>query len=294
MAAWDGLDEVVAVAEAGSFVGAARMLGTSTSHVSRAVARLEQRLDSRLFHRTTRRVALTDTGRAFVEQSRRIIEDRDELLALTSGAGEPEGELRLTCSTALGERFVAPIVQRFASAHPRLSVSLDLTNRVVDLIGEGYDIGIRTGRVSDARLVSRQIAARPIETCAAPAYLDTVGSPGRIDDLDAHQCLIGTSATWHFVEDGQPRTYTPRGRWRCNSGVAIVDAALAGMGVCQLPAFYVRQHISAGRLRPVLVACRSAPEPVWIVYPQRRHLLLKVRNLADRLEAELQPALAAA
>lgn len=294
MTLWDGLDEVVAVADAGSFVGAAQMLGSSTSHVSRAVARLEQRLDARLFDRTTRRVALTDTGRAFVEHGRRIIQDRDELLALTSGAGEPEGELRLTCSTALGERFVAPIVQRFARAHPRLSVSLDLTNRVVDLIGEGYDIAIRTGRVSDARLVSRRIAARPIETCAAPAYLDAAGSPGRIDDLDAHQCLIGTGATWHFVEDGQSRAYTPRGRWRCNSGTAIVDAALAGMGVCQLPAFYVRQHINAGRLRPVLAACRSAPEPVWIVYPQRRHLLLKVRNLADRLEAELQPALAVA
>ncbi len=291
--AWEGLDEAVAVADAGNFVRAAQLLGTSTSHVSRAVARLERRLDTRLFNRTTRRVELTDTGRAFIEQSRRIIQERDELLALASGAGEPQGELRLTCSTALGERFVAPIVQRFAKAHPRLSVSLDLTNRVVDLIGEGYDIGIRTGRVSDARLVSRQIASRPIETCAAPAYLDAAGTPGRIDDLDAHQCLIGTGTTWHFAEDGQPRSYTPRGRWRCNSGGVIVDAALAGMGLCQLPAFYVRQHIKAGRLRPVLASYGSAPEPVWIIYPQRRHLLLKVRNLADALEAALPRALAA-
>lgn len=284
---WEGLEEVVAVADAGSFVGGAAILGLSTSHVSRAVARLEQRVDSLLFHRTTRRVALTDTGRAFVDQSRRIIEDRDALLSSVHGSGEPQGHLSITCSIALGERFVAPIIRRFAETHPRISVSLDLTNRVVDIIGEGYDIGIRTGHVADPRLVSRQIASRSIEVCAAPSYLAIAGEPNGIEDLTRFECLIGTSTTWNFIDRGIGRVFAPQGRWRCNSGAAVADAAVAGMGICQLPAFYVRAHLDAGRLHAIMSKFRVEPEPVWAVYPQRRHLMPKVRDLISLLEAGL-------
>lgn len=288
---WDGLEEVVAIADAGSFVGGAAILGVSTSHVSRAVARLEDRLDAKLFHRTTRRVTMTDIGRTFVDQCRRIVQERDELFSQASGSGEPQGELRITCSTALGERFVAPIVSRFTEAHPRLSVTLDLTNRLVDILGEGYDLGIRTGHVVDARVVARRIASRPIEVCAAPSYLDRVGEPAEIEDLREHQCLVGTSSNWHFLENGVPRIFTPRGRWRCNSGSAVVEAALAGMGVCQLPAFYVRDYLGDGRLRAVLQEYRADPEPIWAISPQRRHLMPKVRNLIEILETELHGAL---
>ena len=285
---WEGLEEVVAIADAGTFVGAAAILGVSTSHISRVVVRLESRLGTILFHRTTRRVGLTDTGRAFVKQSRRIIQERDELLSLVSGSGEPQGELRITCSIALGERFVAPVVRRFTNAHRRLSVTLDLTNRLVDIVGEGYDVGIRTGQVSDSRLIGRQIASRPIEVCASPSYLEEFGAPSSIKDLVHHECLVGTSTTWHFLENNIPRIFSPRGRWRCNSGAAVADAAIAGMGICQLPAFYVRDHIAAGHLRPVLERYRGEAEPILAVYPHRRHLLPKVRNLADALADELQ------
>ncbi|ARR55684.1 LysR family transcriptional regulator [Rhizorhabdus wittichii DC-6] len=291
MAGWDGLEEIVAIADTGSFVGAARRLRVSASQISRAVQRLEHRLRAELFIRTTRSVQLTEAGRTLVEQCRRIIDERDEALQLARGQGEMQGEVRLTCSTALGERFVAPIVRRFIETHPRISVRLELTNRLVDLVSEGFDVAIRTGHPTDHRLAARQIASRPAEVCAAPAYLARAGHPRTLADLDRHECLIGTSVNWHFLEDGQRRSFVPSGRWRCNSGNAVVDAALAGMGICQLPSFYVRDQIAAGRLVALLEEYRDRPEPVWAVYPQRRALLPKIQQVIAALEAELDEAM---
>ena len=288
---WEGLEEAVAVADAGSFARAAAVLQVSTSHISKVIARLEHRLRAPLFNRTTRRVSLTDTGRAFVEQSRRIIQERDELLTLIGGSGEPEGELRITCSTALGERFVVPIVQHFGETHARLAIAIDLTNRIVDVVGEGYDLAIRTGGITDPRLAGRQIAVRSIETCAAPAYLAAHGTPRTVADLRDHACLIGTTTTWHFADGADSVSFSPEGRWRCNNGGAIVRAAITGMGICQVPGFYIREAVAAGELVPVLTDFRAQPEPVWAVYPARRHATPKVRNLVDALEAGLQAAI---
>lgn len=275
------------MSDCGSFAGAAARLGVSTSHVSRAIARLEDRLGAPLFHRTTRQVSLTDTGRTFTEQCRRLIQERDELVSLAAGSGEPQGELRLTCSISLGERFIAPIVGEFVDHYPQVSVVMDFTNRLVDLVGEGYDIGIRTRHVTDPRLVGKEIARRNLETCASAHYLDQHGTPQTVADLAGHECLAGVTSTWHFIEDGTPRSFTPTGRWRCNSGNAVAAAALAGRGICQLPAFYVGRHLESKHLTRVLPHCHSAPEPIWIVYPQRRHLLPKismlVRGISERL-----------
>ena len=288
---WDGFDEAVAIADAGSFVGGAALLGTSTSQISRVIARLEDRLGTTLFHRTTRRVTLTDAGMAFVERCRRLIDERDELMAEAANSGEPHGELRVTCSTALGERFVAPILRRFTRANPHVSLTFNLTNRVVDLISEGYDVGVRTRHVADARLASRAIGYRPLEVCASPAYLAKAGIPTTVDDLANHECLIGSSQIWHFLERSVPKLFSPRGRLRCNSGPAVIDAAVAGMGICQVPSFYTRGHIEDGRLIMILEDLRAEPEPIWAVYPQRRHLLPKIRGLVEALASELQPLL---
>lgn len=291
MTRWDGIEEFVAVATAGSFAGGAKALGLSTSHVSRAIARLENRIKAQLFFRTTRKVTLTDTGRALVEQFRKIIQERDEALDAIGEVGEPRGELRLTCSTALGERFVAPIVRRFAAESPDLRVTIELTNRVVDLVAEGYDLAIRTGHLTDSRLIGSRIASRRLYLCGSPAYLDLSGRPKTIADLAAHQCLIGTSSTWHFQVNGNDHIFHPKGRWRCNSGATVVDAALADMGLCQLPEFYVLPYIANGQLEALLEDVRAKDEPIWAVYPQRRHLLPKVRNVVDRLRTELGPVL---
>ncbi len=288
---WDGFDEVVAVADTGTFVGAAKRLGTSTSHVSRAVARLEQSLGAQFFHRTTRAVSLTDTGRTLVDQFRRLIAERDEAIAMLDLQGEPQGQLRITCPTALGERFIAPIVRGYVQEYPKLSVDLDLTNRVVELVSEGFDMAIRTGSLPDSRLIRTQVATRGIVTCAAPAYLGARGVPQSVDALEQHECLLATADVWRFRVDGEARTLRPRGRWRCNSGKAVLEAALAGMGLCQLPAFYVSRAIAEGQLIEVLQTHRPDDDPIWVVYPQRRHLLPKVQRLIDVLRRDLPSAL---
>lgn len=288
---WLGLEEVVAIADAGSFKGAARLLNVSTSHISKVVARLEAQLQVQLFNRTTRSVALTDTGHSFVEHSRQIINERDELFSSVTGSSEPQGELRITCSISLGERFVAPIARDFMVQNPRVSVMLDLDNRLVDIIAEGYDLAIRTSKISDPRLAGRQIASRQLATVASPGYIAARGEPGSVAALKDHSCLTGSSPTWRFIENGAPRIFSPEGRWRCNSGQTVVEAAMADLGICQLPLFYVRQALADGYLLPVLDHARPAPEPIWVVYPRRRHLLPRVFNLADLLETRLQGAI---
>lgn len=289
---WDGIDEVVAVADAGTFVAAAKRLGTSTSHVSRAVARLEQSLGAQFFHRTTRAVSLTDTGRTLVDQFRRLIAERDEAIAMLDLQGEPQGHLRITCPTALGERFVAPIVRAYVQEYPKLSLELDLSNRVVELVSEGYDLAIRTGTLPDSRLIRTQIAARRSVTCAAPTYLAARGTPQTVDDLDAHECIPATSDVWRYKVDGEPRTIRPRGRWRCSNGAAVFDAAVAGMGLCQLPEFYVSRAIAEGTLVEVLAPFQPDDDPIWAVYPQRRHLLPKVQRIIEKLRRELPARMA--
>lgn len=288
MGKWEGIDEFVAVATANSFFGGAEALGMSTTHMSRTIAKLEARVQAQLFHRTTRTVRLTDTGRIFLDHCQRLIMERDEAIALINERGEPQGELRVTCSTAMGERFIAPLVQDFAAEHSKLSVTLDLTNRIVDLVTEGYDLAVRTGQLADSRLVGTRIASRRLYTCASPAYLDRKGRPRRISDLREHECLIGTSTTWHFKRrNGTDEIYRPRGRFRCNSGGSIAMAAEKGMGICQLPDFYVLPLIAKGTLEATLVEYVPADEPIWAVYPERRHLLPKISVLVEMLRIRL-------
>lgn len=287
MSQWDGIDEFIAVATASSFTRAAKAIGMSPTHVSRAVRLLEQRVQARLFHRTTRTVSLTDAGRVLFERCERIAQERDEAIALISQQGEPQGELRVTCSTALGERFVAPILRRFAMPHPRLSLSIELTNRVVDLLAEGYDLAVRTGHVADPRLISTKVASRRLFTCATPDYLARAGIPRDIGDLAAHACIIGTSPSWQFRKDAREIVHRPVGRFRCNSGFAVLEACLSGDGICQLPDFYVLPHLKSGALQAVLTDIQPDDEPVWAVYPQQHHLLPKIAQAVEWLQRDL-------
>lgn len=290
---WQGLDEFVAIATAGSFSGGAKLLGTSTTRISRVIVQLEARLQAQLFDRTTRSVKLTDTGRAILEQSRRLIAERDDIFASVTAQGEPRGELRVTCSTTMGERYVAPLLRRFAMQHVDLSVDLDLTNRVVDLVGEGYDLAIRTGQMPDSGLIRTRVGSRALLTCVSPAYLKAAPPLESVDQLKDHACLLGSASTWHFKDaQGQAVEFKPSGRWRCNNGNGVLEAAIAGMGVCQLPEFYVLPALRSGELVEVLGGFRPAEEPIWAVYPQRRHLLPKVRGAVSLLKRELAAAIA--
>ena len=288
MSRWDGIDEFVAVAETGSFSKAARRLRVSSSQVSRQVAALEDRLRTPLFYRTTRSVTLTEAGRALLGQCQGLIQGRDAALASVSTADEePWGLLRMTCSVAYGEMFVVPLVNDFLECHPGLSVEIELTNRTLDLVQEGFDLAVRLGRLSDSRLIATRLAPRVMYLCASPDYLDRHGRPAHLAELAAHQCLTGTSDSWTLDDDGHEWPFKPRGRWRCNSGSAVLQAALRGFGICQLPDYYVLEHLKTGRLVSLLDAHRPPHTAVWAVYPERRNPAAKVRRLIEHLKAGL-------
>nr|WP_254621466.1 LysR family transcriptional regulator [Stutzerimonas stutzeri] len=285
---WEGLDEFVAVAECGSFLRAAEHLRVSSSHVSRQVARLEERLQARLLYRTTRRVSLTEAGHTFLSRCQRLIEERDEAFhAVSDLHAAPTGLLRMTAAVAYGERFIVPLVNDFMAQHPQLRVEIELSNRTLDLVQEGYDLAIRLGRLSESRLVATRIAPRAMYLCAAPAYLERYGRPHTLSELARHNCLVGTADTWMLQVDGREHPFRPTGNWRCNSGQAVLDAALRGFGLCQLPDYYVQEPLRRGELVSLLEANQPPNTAVWAVYPQRRYPLPKVRLLVHALKEGL-------
>lgn len=285
---WEGLDEFVAVAECGQFTAAAERLGLSSSQVSRQVARLEERLQARLFYRSTRRVALTEAGQTFLQHCQRLQDAREEALRAVGDLGsEPKGLLRMTCAVAYGERFIVPLVTDFMTRHPQLRVDIELSNRNLDLVHEGLDLAIRLGRLQDSRLVATRLAPRRMYLCAAPDYLQHYGRPHSLSELGRHNCLIGSSDTWNFQLDGRETAQRVQGNWRCNSGQAVLDAALRGLGVCQLPDYYVLEHLRSGALVSLLDNQQPPNTAVWALYPQQRHLSPKVRQLVDFLREGL-------
>jgi DNA-binding transcriptional LysR family regulator len=291
---WEGLDEFVAVAECGQFTAAAERLGLSSSQISRQVARLEERLQTRLFYRSTRKVSLTEAGQTFLQHCQRLQDGREEALrAIGDLAGEPKGLLRMTCAVAYGERFIAPLVNDFMALHPQLRLEIELTNRPLDLLQEGLDLAIRLGRLQDSRLVATRLAPRVMHLCAAPAYLQRYGRPHSLSELTRHNCLIGSSDQWQFQQEGREQTLRVQGNWRCNSGEAVLDAALRGFGLCQLPDYYVQPHLRSGALLALLEAQQPPNTAVWALYPQQRHLSPKVRQLVEHLKSGLSQRLAA-
>jgi DNA-binding transcriptional LysR family regulator len=288
MSQWAGIDEFVAVAQAGSFSRAAKRLARSTSQVSRDIAQLEGRLNLRLFYRTTRKVSLTDAGQNFLERCCKLIEERDDAIASVNAEEDDlRGHLRMTCALAYGERFIAPLVNSFLTAHPKLSVDLELTDQVLDLVSEGLDLAIRTGGLKNSALVATRLASRRRYLCASPAYLAAAGVPISLDDLNSHVCIRGASDTWLFNKDSKPYLFRPNGRLRCNSGAAVLIAGLQGLGLCRLSDFYVEEHIRNGELTSLLDQHRPKDETVWAVYPHRRHVPPKVRLMLEHLQAFL-------
>ncbi|WP_193074750.1 LysR substrate-binding domain-containing protein [Pseudomonas sp. FME51] len=285
MSQWSGLDEFVAVAELGHFSGAANKLGVSSSHVSRQIARLEDRLQARLFYRSTRRVTLTEAGQTFLHHCQRLQDARDEALqAISDLSSEPKGLLRMTCSVAYGEEFIMPLVNDFMQQHPQLRIEMSLTNQTLDLLHGQFDLAIRLGRLQDSRLVATRLAPRSMFLCAAPGYLEHHGAPHSLSELPRHNCLIGSSDTWTFLESGREVPVRITGNWRCNSGRSVLDAALRGFGLCQLPDYYVQEHLRSGALRSLLTQHQPPHTAVWALYPQQRHLSPKVRKLVEHLK----------
>ena len=283
---WTGIDALVALAETNSFTRAADRLGVSVSHISRAIRQLEEQVQTKLVARTTRRVSLTGAGRLFEQRCRRLIEERESAFDLMrSSTDEVRGHLRITCSVAYGERTILPLINRFALAHPRLSLETQLSDALLDLSAEGIDLAIRTGNSPDARLAARWLASRSLILCAAPAYLERAGPPESLYDLHNHVCLLGRSDHWSFTEDGADHTIRPEANWRCNTGFGVLDAARQGLGICQLPDFYVEEDLTRGSLVELLPINRPRDQDIWAVFPHKSEPHPAIALLLDHIAA---------
>ncbi|SKA46468.1 LysR family transcriptional regulator [Enterovibrio nigricans] len=281
---WSGVEEFVEVVNSGSFTAAARKLGVSTSHVSRRIDALESRLSTRLLYRTTRQITLTEVGKMYFDHCNNLIEKFAEVEALvTQMQTEPVGTLKITAPSIFGEKFIAPLANDFIKVHPKLSVEFHFTNDVVDIVHDGYDLAIRTGELKDSTLMAKKLAPRKLYTCASPSYLREHGIPQTLEDLQSHNCLVGLVDTWTYSDNGTCVQIKPKGRWHGNSGSAVLDASLRGLGLAQLPDYYVNQKILSGELVEVLHEYHAPDSAVWAVYSFNRNLSAKVRLFVDFL-----------
>ncbi|WP_078083325.1 LysR substrate-binding domain-containing protein [Microbulbifer mangrovi] len=285
MGKWEGVSEFVAVAEAGSFTGAARKLGISTAQVSRQVSALEARLSTKLLYRTTRKVSVTEVGTVYYQHCRQVLDGLAEAeRAVTDLQQVPRGRLRLTAPVTYGETTLAPLVNDFALRYPELQVEMELTNQKLDLVAEGYDLAIRLGQLTDSSMMARRLGSRTLHVCASPGYLSSHGEPHSLSELARHNCLPGTLDYWRFREQGRSRNIRVNGSFRCNSGRALVDAAVKGIGIVQLPDYYVDEYLQGGQLVSLLEHYRERDDGIWGIYPHNRHLSPKVSMLLDFLD----------
>ncbi len=288
MANWEGVSEFVAVAETFSFTDAAKRLNTSVAQVSRRVSALEERLAIKLLNRTTRKVSLTEAGQVYFEQCRHLVEGLEHAeLAVTQMQSSPKGLIKITAPATYGERHLAPLLNQFIELYPQVDLELNLTNQKLDLIEAGVDIAIRLGRLENSNLIARRLANRQMYVCASPKYLEAFGEPHTLSELKHHQCLVGSLQYWRFKENGRDRTISISGRLKCNSGYALYDAAIRGVGLVQLPDYYVANALAAGELIEVLGKYRNDKEGIWALYPENRNLSPKVRLLIDYLAEKM-------
>ncbi|MBY5386876.1 LysR family transcriptional regulator [Rhizobium leguminosarum] len=284
----------MAVVDAGSFIAGGQAIGLSRSAAGKAVIRLEDRLGARLLNRTTRTLSLTDEGRMFYERGLQILASVDEAEASVAGQNSaPRGVLRLTVPDAFGRLVVLPLLEKYLRAWPDIQVEVSFTDRLADIVEEGFDLAIRIGATAtDTRLVSRVIATYKARLCASPSYLAERGEPRDVDDLAIHDCLIFAGRNqrqgWRFRgEGGSWIKAQGRTRLRLDSAEAIRDAALAGLGIALLPDFLVTDDLAAGRLRQILADLETADAKIVTLYPDKRLLEPRVRRFIDLLVEEL-------
>jgi DNA-binding transcriptional LysR family regulator len=286
------IETFVAIAEHGGFTHAAQHLNVSKSHISKQLAALEERLGVQLLNRTTRKVALTDAGRAFLERARQILEDLDDAeRAVVQLNTAPRGTLRVSMPMTFGQIFISPLMAKFVQLHPELNVDMDLSDRNVDLIDEGFDLVIRIGSLEDSSLIARRLAPVSGMFVASPAYLAARGVPQNPRDLIDHDCLeyaYNPSPHWRLERADETIHVPVKGRVKANNGTVLRDAAEAGLGIVHLPEFIIFNELRKGTLVQVLPEWVNGERAVWAIYPQNRYLSAKVRACVDFLAEHLR------
>jgi len=285
---FEAMKVFVKVAEVGSLSGAARILDLSNPSVTRHIADLETYLGARLLNRSTRRLSLTDTGSAYLERCRQLLADLEQAtLAAGMHAANPSGVLRINAPVSFSVNHLGRLLPLYAQRYPNVELDVTLSDRVVDLVEEGFDLAIRIGKLQNSSLVMRKLAPVHVLTCAAPAYLEQHGVPQHPDDLARHACLTYAYTQpdneWRLQRDGKVHTVRIGGGLHCNNGDLLLAAALAGMGIIRQPTFIIGDAIRAGKLLPLLTDYRSDQLAVHAVYPSRQHLSAKVRTFVDFL-----------
>ncbi len=293
----DSLQSVVMfvrVAEKRSFTEAASLLGLSPSGVSKAIARMEDRLGVRLLHRTTRNVNLTHDGTTLYESCRAILDAlEDAENAVSNRRSTLRGKLRIQMPIGLGQRIIVPCITRFAAANPELTIDAELSDRSSDLANEGLDLAIRIGELRDTRYIARHLCNLRFITVASPRYLKQHGEPRTPEELDSHRCLVfymphlHRYRDWRFSHKGKTFSRTPAGVININDAQAVLDTVIAGAGVANIATYVAHDAVKKGLLRVILKDYTSSGPPVSIVYLERKHMAPRVHAFIDYLKERI-------
>lgn len=286
---FESMDTFIRVVEAGSITGAADRLGVAKSAVSRRLKELEEHLGVELFHRTTRQMNLTDTGRAFYHQSVRILEDVLEAeLAASQAHGTLKGSLKVALPASFGLMHMGPAINEFLQKHPEVEFDLDFNDREVDLIQEGFDLAIRIANLPDSSLIARRLAPIHAVICASPGYLEKMGIPQSLDELVNHRCLVYSLLHdfehWHLIDaKGDVLKTKIHPYLKSTTGEFLRDAAVEGQGIILVPSFIAYKEIDSGVLVPLFTDYKPPQIDAFAIYPQTRHLSQRVRAFVDFL-----------
>lgn len=284
----------VLAAGTGSLTKAAERLGVSKSVISRRISGMETRLGVRLLNRTTRGIALTELGDAFFERAKRVVAEADEAIeAVTGAVPEVAGSIRLTAPVSFGTLHLMPALADLLEQHSRLEIDLELNDRRVDLVGEGFDLAVRIGHLEDSGLVARRIAPVRQVVVGAPSLLARLGQPQEPRDLVHFPCLIYTNASvgaqWRFKVGERWEMPRVGGRLRVNNADMLVQAATLGLGLASLPTFIAGQFIESGRLQPILRECAMPEAGMFLVFPPAPRQTAKLRAVVEYLAARFGP-----
>lgn len=290
---FNGIRSFVQAEQAGSFAAASALMGLSQSAVSKSVARLEERLGVRLFHRTTRSLSLTDEGRTYLESCRRALEElANAEAALSARQNVPSGRVRINLPDLFGRKCIAPILMRLAQEYPKLHFEVSFENRVVNLFEEGYDLALRIGHLPDStELISKLVGQQDVVICASPHYIDAYGLPSTLEELDQHMCITqfraGRSEPWIIEnEQGENVRIETRTSHSFAAFDMIVDCAIAGLGLAQVPRWLVENHLSSGVLVQILNDVKMPILPIHLIWPRQRIVAPRVRVTIDRIVNE--------
>ncbi len=293
----DDMRIFVATVDARNFTAAANRLSLSKQFVSRRVMALEETLGVQLLIRNTRKLAVTDLGQEFYERAKRIlgeVEDAEQAMSLRRAG--PRGLLRVSAPMSFGMAHLSPLVAMFLREHGDVRFEMELSDRTVDVVGEGFDMAIRIGALPDSTLIAQKLVDIRVVACCSPGYVRRRGAPAVPADLERHACLLyghGGAVSWDFVVDGVTKGVDVHGPLRANNGELVRDAAVAGLGIVRLPDFIVADALRSGQLVPVLEDFLPTATSVYAVYPQHRQSSLTIRAFAEFLREHLKARLMA-